>query len=154
MEWQLTSSAFENGERIPEKHTADGADVSPPLTWTAAPTDTQELVLICDDPDAPVGTWNHWIVYGLAPDVTSLEEGVDRSPSVSDPGLKQGLTSFNKVGYWGPAPPPGKAHRYQFTLYAVSKELDLGPGAGKEEVLSAMKGNIIARTMLEGTYSR
>ncbi|MGD8237410.1 MAG: YbhB/YbcL family Raf kinase inhibitor-like protein [Armatimonadota bacterium] len=153
VDWELTSTAFANGERIPEHYTADGANVSPPLEWTAPPEGTAELALICDDPDAPRGTWNHWIVYGLSPEVTSLPEDVASDATVTDPALRQGVTSFGETGYGGPAPPSG-THRYQFTLYALSEATGLDAGADKQQVLAAMEGNIIAQTTLEGLYSR
>ncbi len=152
--WQLTSTAFKQGERIPKKYTADGDDLSPPLAWTEPPEGTVELALICDDPDAPAGTWNHWIVYGLSPEVKGLKEGIPTPATVAEPALKQGVTSFRKTGYGGPSPPPGKPHRYQFTLYALSEKLDLEPGAKKQQVLDAMQGKVIAKTMLEGIYGR
>jgi len=154
VEWQLTSTAFGNGERIPVKYTGDGEDISPPLQWGEPPEGTVELALICDDPDAPMGTWNHWIVYGLSPEVKSLKEGIPTPDSAAEPALKQGVTSFRRTGYGGPSPPPGKPHRYQFTLYALSEKLDLAPGASKQDVLTAMKGKVLAKTMLEGIYSR
>lgn len=154
VDWKLASPDFAEGEPIPARHTADGADDSPQLDWTAPPEGTVELALICDDPDAPAGTWNHWLVYGLAPDVLSLPGGLAKDAEVAEPRLMQGKTSFGKTGYGGPAPPKGKPHRYQFTLYAVSAPLNLKPGAGKAEVLAAMKGKTFAQTTLEGTYSR
>lgn len=153
-EWQLSSPAFASGESIPQQHTGDGENVSPPLEWTAPPEGTRELALICDDPDAPAGTFTHWIVYGLAPEVTGLPEGLARSETVAHPALKQGVNGFGKVGYDGPAPPPGKAHRYQFTLYALSAQIDLAPGASRGELLRSMEGKVLGRTMLEGTYGR
>ncbi len=154
VDWKLTSPDFAEGEPIPARHTADGAEQSPQLDWTAPPEGTEELALICDDPDAPAGTWNHWLVYGLAPDVLSLPGGLAKDAEVAEPRLMQGKTSFGKTGYGGPAPPKGKPHRYQFTLYALSAPLDLKPGAGKAQVLAAMKGKTLAQTALEGTYSR
>ena len=152
--WTLTSTAFANGERIPDKYTGNGEDVSPPLSWSPAPEGTAELALICDDPDAPAGTWNHWVLYGLSPEATGLEEGVATGASVADPQLKQGLNSWPKTGYGGPSPPPGGPHRYQFTLYALGEAVDLEPGATKEALLAAMEGKVIAEATLEGTYSR
>lgn len=152
--WQLTSTAFEHGERIPTKYTGDGEDISPPLAWGEPPEGTAELALICDDPDAPVGTWNHWVLYGLSPEVSSLPEAIPTTETVEEPALKQGLNSWPKVGYGGPSPPPGKPHRYQFTLYALSETLDLEPRAEKQQLLDAMEGKVLAKTMLEGTYGR
>ncbi len=152
--WQLTSSAFAHGKQIPKQHTADGEDVSPALAWTPPPEGTQQLALLCDDPDAPVGTWNHWVAYGLAPTLTALPQGGAKTPTVATPALLQGKNSFGKVGYNGPAPPPGKPHRYQFTLYALKQKLSLQPGASRQQLLDAMEGSVIARTMLEGLYGR
>lgn len=154
VDWTLTSPDLAAGQRIPAKHTADGEDASPQLDWTAPPEGTVELALICDDPDAPMGTWNHWIVYGLAPDVTGLPAGLPKDAEVASPKLMQGKTGFGKTGYGGPAPPKGKPHRYQFTLYALNAPLGLKPGATKAEVLAAMKGKTIAQATLEATYSR
>ena len=154
VDWKLTSPDFAEGEPIPARHTADGADESPQLDWTAPPEGTVELALICDDPDAPAGTWNHWLVYGLAPDVRGLPGGLAKDAEIADPRLMQGKTSFGKTGYGGPAPPKGKPHRYQFTLYALSAPLKLKPGAGKAEVLAAITSGTLAQTTLEGTYSR
>ena len=152
--WQLTSMAFANGEPIPAKYTGDGADLSPPLSWGEPPEGTVELALICDDPDAPAGTWTHWVLYGLSPEVRELPEGLPATETVAEPALKQGLNSWPSIGYRGPKPPPGKPHRYQFTLYALSEKLDLAPGATKEQVLEAAEGKVLAETMLEGTYGR
>ena len=152
--WQLTSTAFEHGERIPTKYTADGEDISPPLAWGEPAEGTAELALICDDPDAPVGTWNHWVLYGLSPEVSSLPEAIPTTETVEEPALKQGLNSWPKLGYGGPSPPPGKPHRYQFTLYALGETLDLEPRAEKQQLLDAMEGKVLGKTMLEGTYGR
>lgn len=152
--WHLTSTAFVQGERIPAKYTADGGNLSPPLSWTQPPEGTVELALICDDPDAPARVWNHWVVYGLSPDLRGLEEGLPTDATVFEPALKQGVTDSRSTGYGGPSPPAGKPHRYQFTLYALSDKLDLGAGASKEQVLNAMEGKVLAEAMLEGTYGR
>lgn len=154
VEWELTSAAFSENERMPAEYTGDGEDISPPLSWGAAPEGTEELVLICDDPDAPGGAWDHWVAYGIAPDVTELGEGVPTDGSVADPELKQGLNGWGETGYRGPAPPAGKPHRYQFALYAVGEATGLEPGASKDDVLAAIKGKVIARRMLQGIYSR
>jgi Raf kinase inhibitor-like YbhB/YbcL family protein len=152
--WSLTSSAFSDGATIPAKYTADGPDVSPPLAWTTPPSGTAALALICDDPDAPAGTWTHWVVYGMAPDLTGLKEGLPKEASVTDPKLTQGTNSFGKAGWGGPSPPPGKPHHYQFTLYALSAKVDLKPGAKKGELQKAMEGKVLAQAQLTGTYGR
>lgn len=152
--WTLTSSAFLNEERIPAEYTQDGEGLSPPLSWTAPPEAAQELVLICDDPDAPSGTFTHWVLYGLDPQVKELPEGITTTPVVATPDLKQGMNSAHRVGYAGPAPPPGKVHHYHFTLYAAGAELNLTPSLGKQDVLKAMEGQILAQTEIVGAYSR
>ena len=152
--WQLTSAAFEHGEGMLKKYAADGADISPPLAWTEPPEGTVDLALICDDPDAPAGAWTHWVVYGLTPEVSFLPTAIPTTETAGKAAFKQGLNSWGKVGYGGPSPPPGKPHRYQFTLYALSEKLDLEPGAEKQTVLDAMEGKVLGKTMLEGTYGR
>lgn len=152
--WTLTSSAFTDGETIPAKYTADGEDISPPLQWSQPPEGTTELALTCDDPDAPGGTFNHWVAYGISSQTRGLPEGVPKTSQVDKPALKQGTNSFGKPGYGGPAPPPGKPHRYIFTLYALKAHLTLKPGASRSELLGAMEGKLLAKTTLTGTYGR
>ncbi len=154
-EMQITSTAFEDGGRIPEKYTADGADVSPPLSFAGVPDEAAELVLICHDPDAPrAGGWTHWVVYGMSPDIGGLPEALPPDPVVSAYGLTQGDNSWGKTGYGGPDPPEGKPHRYQFKLYAVRPSLSLQPGAARDEVEAAMADTVVAEAMLEGLYGR
>jgi Raf kinase inhibitor-like YbhB/YbcL family protein len=150
---KLTSAAFKEGEVIPRKHTGDGADVSPPLAWTGTPPGTRSLALICDDPDAPRGTWVHWVLFNMSPDKTELAEHVPAAGALED-GCRQGRNDFKKIGYGGPAPPPGKPHRYLFKLYALDVPLDLEEGAGKTELERAMSGHILAQAHLMGKYSR
>ncbi len=153
--WTLTSTAFESGATIPTKYTEDGEDVSPPLTFADLPPDTEELALICHDPDAPrEGGWTHWVVYGMDSGLQGLPEAVPAEERVEEPALIQGENSWGKIGYGGPAPPPGSPHRYQFTLYALSERLNLEPGATKDELEAAMEGKIIDQAMLEGLYGR
>lgn len=151
----LTSTAFRDGSPIPTKHTCDGADVSPPLAWTGAPQGTATVALIADDPDAPGGTWVHWVLYNLPASHTALPEGVpktDRVPELG--GTLQGKNDFRRIGYGGPCPPPGSAHRYFFKLYALSSTIGLQPGATKQDVERAMRGHILAEARLMGTYAR
>lgn len=150
---EIKSDAFKQGEKIPVKYTCDGADISPGLTWSKPPDGTKELVLICDDPDAPVGTWDHWVVYGLPPDTAGLPEGIAKKGTIESGGI-QGKNSWGKIGYGGPCPPKGPAHRYFFKLYAVDKKLDLKPGANKKEVLKSVDGHILAQGKLMGKYGR
>ncbi|MGQ9662477.1 MAG: YbhB/YbcL family Raf kinase inhibitor-like protein [Kiritimatiellia bacterium] len=153
MNFELSSEAFANGTAIPVKYTGDGPDISPPLTWTEPPAGTKNFVLICDDPDAPMGIWVHWVLYDIPAHVRSLPEGIPASGIVPNLG-KQGRNDFRRLGYGGPAPPPGKPHRYFFKLYAVDTETGLSPGATKTEVLKAIQGHILAETQLMGTYKR
>jgi len=150
---RLFSTAFKNGAEIPSRYTGDGRDVSPPLKWENLPEGTESLALICDDPDAPVGTWVHWVIYGIPPDTKELPEAVPPK-KVLKSGAKQGLNDFRRIGYGGPAPPPGRPHRYFFKLYALDTELDLKPGATKKDLLRAMEGHILAQGQLMGTYKR
>jgi Raf kinase inhibitor-like YbhB/YbcL family protein len=147
MSIQLLSAGFSEGGAIPKKFTCDGEDLSPHLSWTMVPDGSQSLVIIMDDPDAPRGTWVHWVLYGLSSDLTELPEGVQ--------GIGvDGVNSSSQPGYGGPCPPPGTTHRYFFKLYTLDKALDLNPGATKEEVEKAMAGHILAQGQLMGTYER
>lgn len=153
MPFELKSSAFKAQERIPVRYTCDGADVSPQLSWSDPPKGTQGLALISDDPDAPMGTWVHWVMYDLPADTRELPEGVPKKETLEN-GAKQGMTDFRKVGYGGPCPPPGSAHRYFFKLYALDTRLNLPPRATKKDVEKAMKGHILAQAELIGLYKR
>ncbi len=152
MELDIRSNAFDEGDFIPRKYTCDGEDISPPLSWTQPPKETKSLVLICDDPDAPMGTWVHWVLYGLSPDILELSECISNEKEMLD-GAKHGLNDFKKYGYGGPCP-PGGTHRYFFKLYAVDTQVVLDAGATKQEVLNAIKGHILAEGQLMGSYSR
>lgn len=157
MSMNLRSEVFEHGQSIPRRFTGDGQDVSPPLSWSNPPAGTQELALIVDDPDAPTPEpWVHWVIYKIAPQATSLPEGVSPSERVPTPaGVLQGKNSWNKIGYGGPQPPKGHGlHHYHFRLYALDTTLNLQPGASKQEVLKAMDGHILGETVLTGTYQR
>jgi Raf kinase inhibitor-like YbhB/YbcL family protein len=150
---QLTSIAFAAGTAIPAKHTCDAKNVSPPLKWSGAPAGTKSLALIVDDPDAPVGTWVHWVLYDLPPTTTELAEDLPKSQFVAG-GAKQGLNDFRHFGYGGPCPPHGKPHRYFFKLYALDVPLDLKPGLTKKDLEHAMEKHILAQAQLMGTYQR
>ncbi len=150
---EITSTAFTHGATIPVVHTCDGKDVSPPLRWSGAPAATKSYVLIADDPDAPVGTWVHWLVYDLSPGSAGLAENVSKALSLPD-GAKQGINSFRRPGYGGPCPPHGKAHRYFFRLYALDGLLGLKPGADRAELEAAMRGRVLASAEVMGTYAR
>ena len=152
---ELRSEAFSEGRPIPARHTGDGEDLSPPLSWSGLPEGARELALIADDPDAPSGDWVHWVVYKIPVNVKALKEGVPRSQELSElAGALQGRNSRGTTGYHGPAPPPGKPHRYFFKLYALDAGLDLKPGLTKEELLGAISGHILAQGQLMGTYQR
>ena len=154
-EFRLESPAFQPGSRIPERYTCDGEDVSPPLRWSGAPPGTKSFALIAYDPDAPGGTFVHWVLYDIPAGRAELPEAVPRSERVEGVGL-QGLNDFGRVGYGGPCPPPGHGpHRYFFALHALSVEtLGLGPGATAERVLERMRGKVLGYAVLVGTYSR
>ena len=153
MSLQITSAAFSAGETIPKKFTCDGPDVSPKLTWNEPPAKTQSFTLIMDDPDAPVGTWVHWVLFDLPADTKELSEGVAKQEQLSN-GARQGRNDFGKIGYGGPCPPPGKPHRYFFKLYTLDSKLNLKAGATKADVERAMKGHILANAELIGRYGR
>ena len=153
MAFQLKSAAFEPNGSIPRKYTCDGPDVSPPLSWTDPPAGTQSLSLIMDDPDAPVGTWVHWVLYDLPADTRALPENLSKDRELAS-GAKQGQNDFRKIGYGGPCPPPGPAHRYFFKLYALDAKTNLKPGVSKADLLRAMEGHILAQAELIGRYRR
>lgn len=149
---EIKSSAFGSGEMIPAKYTCDGADFSPPLEWMKTPAGTRSFALICDDPDAPMGTWVHWVIFDIPPSATMLGEGIKREKDLPGGGT-QGINDFRKIGYGGPCP-PGGTHRYFFKLYALDTELGLKPGITKDQLLKAMRGHILAEAQLMGTYRR
>jgi Raf kinase inhibitor-like YbhB/YbcL family protein len=144
---RLSSPAFGEGTSIPVQYTCDGQDASPLLEWNGAPQGTRSLALIMDDPDAPGGTFTHWLVYALAPGMTHLSEGVP-------PSGREGANSFGRTGYGGPCPPSGQTHRYVFKLYALDREIDLPIGASKSELETVMQGHVIGQGRLTGTYRR
>lgn len=151
---KLESSAFRDGQPIPERYSRDGGDTSPPLSWADAPSGTRSLTLICDDPDAPRGTWVHWVYYDLPPSLTALPPGIHKADR-PNPGGVQGRNDYKETGWGGPQPPKGHGpHRYSFRLSALDRELGLSPGATKAEVESAMQGHVLAEAKLTGTYRR
>jgi Raf kinase inhibitor-like YbhB/YbcL family protein len=153
MSLQLTSADFPAGGTIPKQFTCDGNDFSPALEWKDPPANTKSFALIADDPDAPVGTWVHWVIYDLPANARSLPQKFPKNEQSAD-GSKQGINDFRNVGYGGPCPPPGSAHRYFFKLYALDTKLNLKPRATKKEVERAMEGHILARGEYIGRYSR
>lgn len=152
MTLNVTSIAFSHNGMIPVRYTADGADVSPPLAWQGVPADAKSIALICDDPDAPMGTWVHWLVWNIPPTKTGLDENVPPDAVLKD-GIRQGTTDFNQIGYGGPAPPSG-THRYFFKVYALDTMLDLPADSVKQELEEAMEGHILAKGELVGKYAR
>lgn len=148
----LTSSAFQNGERIPKVYTCDGKHASPPLAWSDVPQGVKTYALICDDPDAPGRVWVHWILFNIPASVTALPENMLKTRILPN-GASQGLNTSRGIGYEGPCPPSG-THRYYFKLYALDAELPLQPGCTKEDMLKAMEGHILEEAQLMGTYSR
>jgi Raf kinase inhibitor-like YbhB/YbcL family protein len=152
MEIEITSSAFEEDGLIPSKYTCDGADVSPPLRWESVPEGTKSIALISDDPDAPMGTWVHWVIFDLPAEVRELEENIPRDETLPN-GATQGTNDFGRIGYGGPCP-PGGTHRYFFKIYALDTRLDLAAGTRKRELLDAMEGHILGQGQLIGKYKR
>ncbi len=150
---ELRSDAFEDGGDIPVRYTCLGEDVSPGLNWSDVPAGTQSFVLIVDDPDAPFGTWVHWVAYDIPKDAAGLKEDVPKK-FMLDNGTRQGFNSFRRIGYGGPCPPPGRPHRYVFRLYALDTVLRLGPGAGKGALTRAMRGHVLNEARLTGRFGR
>ena len=153
----LKSPAFEFSEPIPKVNAGEGEDISPALRWSNPPAETKSFALIMDDPDAPVGTWVHWVIYDIPATLTELPSGVPKTeagPAGSQQGLCWGVDKFERVGYFGPLPPPGRPHRYFFKLYALDKVLGLKPRATKEQVLASFSGHVLTEATLMGTYQR
>jgi Raf kinase inhibitor-like YbhB/YbcL family protein len=148
----VTSTAFTEGGMIPREYTCDGKDIPPPLAWTGVPEGTKSLAIICDDPDAPVGTWVHWVLFDIPASVDALSRNM-LSTKVLENGARHGINDFRKSGYGGPCP-PGGTHRYYFKLYALDIELMQEPGLTKADLIKAMKGHILAEGQLMGRYKR
>ncbi len=152
MAMRIESPAFSDGGAIPKQHTCDGTDSSPALAWSGVPAGAKSLALICDDPDAPAGVWVHWVLFDLPPGAAGVPEKVAATPKLAGGGI-QGKNDFGKIGYGGPCPPSG-THRYQFKLYALDAYVALAPGATKAQLLTAMKGHVLAEAKLTGKYAR
>ena len=148
----ITSEAFEEGGAIPSRYTCDGPGVSPPLSWDSVPDGTQSLALIVDDPDAPSGTFMHWVIYDLPPETRRLPQDVPKRPTLSG-GTGQGVNGAGAIGYTGPCPPSG-THRYFFKVYALDTRLNLGGGATGGRLSDAMEGHVLGEGELMGTYRR
>jgi len=151
MAFQLTTTAFRDGSSIPKKFTCDGPDVSPALSWGDPPAGTKSLAIICDDPDAPGGTWVHWVLYDLPADTRKLPEGIAKDHQLKNGGL-QGRNDFGKIGYNGPCPPRGSEHRYFFKIYALDSKTGLKAGAAKSELERAMNKHVLAQAQFVGRY--
>jgi Raf kinase inhibitor-like YbhB/YbcL family protein len=149
--FMLVSAAFQPGADIPRKYTCDGEDVSPPLRWQNAPALAKALALIVDDPDAPGGMWVHWVIYDLPATATGLSEAAPNTETLKS-GARQGMNDFRKVGYGGPCPPPGSAHRYFFRLYALDAPTGLKPRAVKQQLLNAIEGHVVGEAEVIGRY--
>lgn len=149
---ELRSAAFDNGGTIPAEYTCDGVGTSPQLQWSGVPVETKSLVLISYDPDAPMGTFTHWVMYNIPPNVRSLPKGIPNEPRLEN-GSLQGINSARRIGYTPPCPPSG-SHRYIFTLYALDTVLNLEPGVDRSQVEKAMEGHILAKGKLMGRYAR
>ena len=150
---KLTSSAIRPGQAIPAIHSCEGEDRSPDLAWSDIPVDTRSFALIVDDPDAPRGTWVHWVLFNLPADAIELVAAVPRAPELPS-GARQGVNDSGEVGYGGPCPPPGSPHRYFFRLYALDCTLNVPPGINRWDLDAAMAGHILAEATLMGTYQR
>lgn len=152
MKIKVISPAFEEGGMIPSKYTADGQNISPPLKWEGVPDGTKSIALISDDPDAPVGTWVHWVMWNIPAEAMELTENIPPYEDLPD-GSRQGITDFRNPGYGGPAPPSG-THRYYFKIYALDIKPDLPSNSTKADLLKAMEGHILAEGQLMGKYKR
>ncbi|MFO8164317.1 MAG: YbhB/YbcL family Raf kinase inhibitor-like protein [Thermodesulfobacteriota bacterium] len=148
----ITSTAFTEGSMIPQDYTCDGEDISPPLEWSGLPDSTKSLALICDDPDAPMGTWVHWVLFNIPAHIQELPVHIPPEKIIQN-GAKHGINDFRKFGYGGPCP-PGGIHRYYFKLYALDKEINAEPGITKEKLLKIMEGHVLAEGQLMAKYSR
>ena len=154
MSFALQSAAFGNGGEIPRKYTCTGENVSPPLGWSDVPAQARSLALIVDDPDAPAGTWTHWIIWNIPAHATSLPEGVPPAQESLPSGARQGKNDFGRIGYGGPCPPPGRPHHYYFRLYALGAILDVKSGAARSDFEAAMRPLVLAQAEWMGLFKR
>ncbi len=153
MSFEFSSAAFDNESVIPNRHTCTGEDISPPLRWRHEPPGTRSFALLVEDPDAPRGTFAHWLVYNIPPEVHELSDGVPKRERL-DSGALQGTSDFRTVGYGGPCPPAGRPHHFVFRLFALDQPLNLAPGARRKELLKAMEGHVLDEKRLTGIFAR
>ncbi len=153
MALMLTSSAFGAGAAIPQQFTCKGADLSPALEWGGSTVKAASFAMIMDDPDAPAGTWVHWVLWNVPAATHSLPQGVPKREQLDD-GARQGKNSFGRIGYNGPCPPAGQTHRYYFRLYALDTKLSLAAGASRDQLDAAMKGHVLAQAEYMGTFHK
>jgi Raf kinase inhibitor-like YbhB/YbcL family protein len=149
----ISIDAFSAGDSIPDEYTCKGKNVSPAISWSGVTASTKSLALIMDDPDAPGGTFVHWVLFNIPAEMKNLSKGIPETKILPD-GSRQGKTDFDRMGYDGPCPPPGKPHRYYFRIYALDKIIDLQPGATRAELEKEMKGHILAKGESMGIFSR
>lgn len=149
----LMSDVFEEGDRIPIKHTCDDTNISPPLRWSTLPERTISFAVLCEDPDAPAGIWTHWIIFNIPPNVMELPAGIKNEEKLEN-GIVQGVNDFGYTGFGGPCPPDGAEHRYYFRIYALDTTLNPGPGAKRKEFLKALNENVLDEGHLMGIYGR
>jgi Raf kinase inhibitor-like YbhB/YbcL family protein len=152
-EIRLTSTAFEQGDRIPQIYTCEGDEVSPPLQWSGGPVSTRSYAMVCEDPDTPRGTYVHWVLFNIPGDAVELTQAVPAVPELPS-GARHGRNTAGDIAYMGPCPPPGNPHRYFFRLYALDISLNLPVGTTKAELEKAMSQHIVAQGTLMGTYQR
>jgi Raf kinase inhibitor-like YbhB/YbcL family protein len=150
---QIQSNAFAANGPIPAAYTCSGDDKSPSLAWTGVPAATKSIALIVRDPDAPMGSYVHWVIYNISASATGLPAGLPATPTLEN-GAVQGVSGRDTSGYQGPCPPPGPAHHYHFRLYALDRKVNLAAGANAAEVEQAIKGHVLASTELVGTFAR
>lgn len=153
MAMSMTSAAFDGGATIPKKFTCSGADVSPALAWSGVPSGTKSICLIVHDPDAPVGDWVHWVLYDLPADAAGLPENIEKTEKLAN-GAMQGVNDFRRVGYGGPCPPPGPAHRYFFKVFALDQKVNLPAKATRAQLERAMEDHILGKAELMGKFGR
>ncbi|HVZ16118.1 MAG TPA: YbhB/YbcL family Raf kinase inhibitor-like protein [Terriglobales bacterium] len=153
MTLQISAISFPAVGTIPKTFTCDGQDVSPLLRWTEAPSSTKAFALIADDPDAPAGTWTHWLMWNIPPSTHELHEGISKNAQLPD-GARQGQNDFKKIGYNGPCPPPGKPHRYYFKLFALDAPLEVKSGASRAQLEDAIQQHTLAHAEVMGRYGR